>query len=167
MIRIRENLNRIRSAISQAGGKTGARVGIGAVVLILLLFISALWTTQSKRAVKKTVVSENYASPLEVLLSQDGSRLYVLCQQSGEVRVLNANTYAVEKNIAVGHVPRGFSLSPDGARLFVVNSWDDSLSVIDTGKLSVVATWKVGAQTALCGQSHQQRYRCLECAERR
>ncbi len=41
-------------------------------------------------------------------------------------------SYAVIKSIAVGRVPRGFSLSPDGSRLFVTNSWDDTLSVIDT-----------------------------------
>jgi YVTN family beta-propeller protein len=46
----------------------------------------------------------------------------------------------------VGHVPRGFSLSPDGARLFVTNSWDDTLSVIDTKTLAVTATWPVGAE---------------------
>jgi hypothetical protein len=41
----------------------------------------------------------------------------------------------VIKNIAGRRVPRGFSLSPDGARLFVTNSWDDTLSVIDTKTL--------------------------------
>ena len=46
----------------------------------------------------------------------------------------------------MGRVPRGFSLSPDGRRLFVTNSWDDTLSVIDTGTLNVVATWPVGAE---------------------
>jgi YVTN family beta-propeller protein len=90
--------------------------------------------------------SADYASPLEVLLSPDGARLYVLCQQSEEVRVLNAASYAVIKNIAVGRVPRGISLSPDGARLFVTNSWDDTLSVIDTKTLAVAATWPVGAE---------------------
>ena len=89
---------------------------------------------------------QDYASPLEVLLSPDGARLYVLCQQSEEVRVLDAASYAVIKNIAVGRVPRGFSLSPDGARLFVTNSWDDTLSVIDTQTLAVTATWPVGAE---------------------
>ena len=77
----------------------------------------------------------------------DGARLYVLCQDSEEVRVLDAASYAPIKSIAVGHVPRGFSLSPDGARLFVANSWDDTLSVIDTQthwRLS--ATWPVGAE---------------------
>jgi YVTN family beta-propeller protein len=88
----------------------------------------------------------NYASPLEVLLSPDGSRLYVLCQQSKEVRVLDAASYAVIKNISVGRVPRGFSLSPDGGRLFVTNTWDDTLSVIDTRALAVTATWPVGAE---------------------
>jgi YVTN family beta-propeller protein len=89
---------------------------------------------------------EAYASPLEVLLSSDGARLYILCQQAEEVRVLDAASYAVVKNIAVGRVPRGFSLSPDGKRLFVANSWDDTLSVIDTGTLTVAATWPVGAE---------------------
>jgi YVTN family beta-propeller protein len=31
-----------------------------------------------------------------------------LCQESEEIRVLDAASYAVIKNIAVGRVPRGF-----------------------------------------------------------
>lgn len=87
-----------------------------------------------------------YASPVEVLYSQDGRRLYVLCQGSAEVRVLDAATYAAIKNIGVGRMPRGFSMSPDGKRLFVANSWDDTVSVIDTGTLEVTATWPVSAE---------------------
>jgi YVTN family beta-propeller protein len=90
--------------------------------------------------------AEDYASPLELLFSPDGARLYVLCQQSAEVRVLDAASYAVIKKIAVGREPRGFSLSPSGDRLFVTNSWDDTLSVIDTRTLAVTATWPVGAE---------------------
>ena len=88
----------------------------------------------------------DYASPLELLFSPDGLRLYVLCQQSEEVRVLDATSFAVIKNIAVGRVPRGISLSPSGDRLFVTNTWDDTLSVIDTRTLAVTATWPVGAE---------------------
>ena len=55
-------------------------------------------------------------------------------------------TMRPSKTIAVGKVPRGFSLSPDGSRLFVANSWDDTVSVIDTLSLEVVATWPVGAE---------------------
>jgi len=88
----------------------------------------------------------DYASPVEVLFSKDGARLYVLCQQANEVRVLNAANYSAIKSIPVGQVPRGFSLSPKGDRLFVANSWDDTLSVIDTQSLEVVATWPVAAE---------------------
>jgi YVTN family beta-propeller protein len=108
------------------------------------LLAAALWTDHPVRASDAEDV--DYASPLEVLLSPDGARLYVLCQQSEEVRMLDAATYAVIKTITVGRVPRGFSLSPDGARLFVTNSWDDTLSVIDTRTLTVTATWPVGAE---------------------
>jgi YVTN family beta-propeller protein len=128
------------------GAGTGlALLGVASLPLVLL--------SSSNRPVRAAedeetaeANAEDYASPLEVLLSPDGARLYVLCQQSEEVRVLNATSFAVVKKIAVGRVPRGLSLSPDGARLFVTNSWDDTLSVIDTRTLAVTATWPVGAE---------------------
>jgi YVTN family beta-propeller protein len=78
----------------------------------------------------------------------------------------------------VGRVPRGFSLSPDGKRLFVTNSWDDTLSVIDTNTLAVTATWPVGCgafergggsrrQAAVCGQPDQQRRGGAGCGDGR
>ena len=88
----------------------------------------------------------DYASPLELQFSPDGARLYVLCQGSNEVRVLNASTFAVIKTIAVGKVPRGLALSPNGERLYVTNAWDDTLSVIDTHTLEVVGTWPVAGE---------------------
>jgi YVTN family beta-propeller protein len=118
--------------------------GTALATLALALLTVVLRTDRPVRAAEADDM--DYASPLEVLLSPDGTRLYVLCQQSEEVRVLDAATYAVIKTIAVGKVPRGFSLSPDGARLFVTNSWDDTLSVIDTRTLTVTATWPVGAE---------------------
>jgi len=121
--------------------KAGMMVGLAGLAA-LALFCPAMIRPVRANAGE----DENYASPLEVLLSPDGARLFVLCQQSEEVRVLDAATYAVIKNIAVGRVPRGFSLSPDGKRLFVTNSWDDTLSVIDTSALEVTATWTVGAE---------------------
>ena len=118
--------------------------GTGLTALAVALLAVALWTDRPVRASEADAV--DYASPLELLFSPDGARLYVLCQQSEEVRVLDAATYAVIKNIAVGRVPRGISLSPSGDRLFVTNTWDDSLSVIDTRTLAVTATWPVGAE---------------------
>ena len=88
----------------------------------------------------------DYASPLELEFSPDGERLYVLCEGTDEIRVLDGNTYAPIKSIAVGHWPRGMGLSAAGDRLYVTNTWDDTLTVIDTGALRVVATWHVGME---------------------
>jgi len=125
-----------------------AGAALGLALLAVAACTVALLPGRAVHADERTnaVDGEDYASPLEVLLSPDGARLYVLCQQSEDVRVLDAVTFVVIKSIAVGRVPRGFSLSPDGARLFVTNSWDDTLSVIDTRTLAVVATWPVGAE---------------------
>jgi YVTN family beta-propeller protein len=90
--------------------------------------------------------SLSYASPVELLFSRNGTQLYVLCQGSDQLRVLDAATFAAIKTIPVGHIPRGFSLAPDGKRLFVANTWDDTISVIDTATLEVVATWSVAAE---------------------
>lgn len=125
--------------------------GVAAALLgsVAALLGVALWNGGPARAAittGRTGEVLTYASPVEMLYSQDGTRLYVLCQGSEEVRVLDAASYAEIKRIPVGQVPRGFSFSPDGSRLFVTNTWDDTLSVIDTHTLSVVATWTVGAE---------------------
>jgi len=88
--------------------------------------------------------TEPYASPLEVLLSPDGSRIYVLCEGTGDVRILDAASGRTLRTIGVGHNPRGLAFSPDGRRLFVTNSWDDTVSVIDVKSGAVEATWSAG-----------------------
>ena len=134
-------------------GMDGAQLGLRIVMACLSLLAVALVAvgTLNGPAVHageegRSAESVNYASPLEILLSPDGARLFVLCQGSEEIRVLDSATFTVIKKIAVGRVPRGFSLSPDGKSLFVTNSWDDTLSVVDTTRLEVTATWPVGAE---------------------
>lgn len=122
------------------------KIGMRVAVIVMASLLSTLWTMRPVRAAIQNNSAITYASPLEVLFSPDGVRLYVLCQQSNEVRVLNTTNNAVIKTIAVGRAPRGFSLSSSGDRLFVANSWDDTISVIDTAKLEVSAIWPVGAE---------------------
>ena len=48
------------------------------------------------------------------------------------------------RRIAVGRVPKGFRLLADGTRLYVANSWSDTVSEIDTASLTVVRTLPAG-----------------------
>ena len=92
-----------------------------------MLLCVALWNAGKVSAATPpgSKAEMEYASPLELLFSPDGARIYVLCQESDEVRVLDAATYAPIGAVPVGHVPRGIALSAKGDRLFVANSWDD------------------------------------------
>jgi YVTN family beta-propeller protein len=123
---------------------------VAAACVLVFLLASVLWPSISRpvHADEHSAAGDwlNYASPLELLFSPNGGRVYVLCQQSDEIRVLDASTFAPIKIIQVGHVPRGIALSATGDRLYVANSWDDTLSVIDTQSLATVATWPVGAE---------------------
>ena len=126
-----------------------AKAGLLAASLLTAALLAApQWTTKSVHAaaVPRTAEPLVYASPVETLFSSDGARLYVLCQQSNQIRALDAATYKLIATIAVGRVPRGFALSHDGSRLFVANSWDDTVSVIDARTLQVTATWPVAAE---------------------
>jgi YVTN family beta-propeller protein len=120
--------------------------GLCALVTAVFCMVLRSGGSVSAATPPETGTELEYASPLELMFSPDGTRIYVLCNESDEVRVIDAATYAPIKSIAVGHQPRGFSLSPDGTRLFVANSWDDTVSVIGTHTLEVVATWPVGAE---------------------
>lgn len=99
-----------------------------------------------------------YASPVEMLFSHDGKRLFVLCQGSDEVRVLDAATYQPIAKVHVGHLPRGFSLSPDSRRLLVANTWDDTVSIIDLASLQVTATWHSSAEPSSAVESRNGKW---------
>jgi YVTN family beta-propeller protein len=134
-------------------------LGACAAALAATMVCGSLWN-RTAHAIAAGASGEilNYCSPVEMMFSPDGARLYVLSSQSGEVRVLNATTYAPIKTIAVGHSPRGFSLSADGSRLFVANSWDDTVSVIDTRSLEVIETWPVAAEPSSVVEDRAGRY---------
>jgi YVTN family beta-propeller protein len=85
-----------------------------------------------------------YLSPREMVLSLDGRWLYVMCEASDEVRVVDSQSGRVVKTVAVGHVPRGIALSPDGKKLYIANSWDDTATEIDTDSLKVARTLATG-----------------------
>ena len=144
-------------------GQIGVRAGVVVAIATVgaAVFGFGNWTARTalaSDATGRTGELLEYASPVEMLFSPDGSRLYVLCQQSRQVRVLDAKTHAEIKRVAVGQAPRGFSLSPRGDRLFVANSWDDTVSVIDTKSLVVLATWGVAAEPSSVVEDRAGKY---------
>ena len=65
---------------------------------------------------------------------------YVTNSGSNNVSVIDTSTNTVTATIAVGNVPEGVAVSPDGTRAYVPNLVDSTVSVIDTASQTVVAT---------------------------
>jgi YVTN family beta-propeller protein len=89
-------------------------------------------------------INLRYLSPIEMALSPDGRLLYVVCQASDELRVVDLASGKVVIAVPVGHVPRGIVLSPDGRQIYVTNAWSDTVSVIDAATLKPVRTLPTG-----------------------
>lgn len=87
---------------------------------------------------------DTYLSPREISVSSDGRWLYVVCEQSDQLLVVNAITEKVEARVDVGHIPRGLALSPDEKWVYVASSWTDKISVIDRSKMQVVRELTAG-----------------------
>ena len=83
-----------------------------------------------------------YPSPIELAVTPDGARLFVLCEGTDELIVADAQTGKIAGRVQVGRVPKGLWLQ--GRYAFVANSWSDTVSVVDSTTLQVTHTLKAG-----------------------
>jgi len=123
-----------------SGASFRLMANIAAIFAVALLAIAAKPAAKQSEALPK----ERYLSPIEMVFSLDGHLLYVVCQDSDEVRVVNVDSSEVIGTVPVGHIPRGIAISPDGRQLYVTNAASDSVSVIDTATLKMVQTLPTG-----------------------
>ena len=85
-----------------------------------------------------------YKTPLNLALSPDGSELYVACEASNTVVIVDVAAREAVSEIATGGQPTDVTFSPDGLRAYVTNRLDDSLSVISTRARRLLHTVPVG-----------------------
>ena len=109
------------------------------------------WTchvyTQKDNFIAK-VMSETYVSPYTLTLSSDGSRLYVVGQESNQLVVVDAEAGKVLEKIGVGERPHTIALSPDGLSAYVSNQWADNIYRIDLMESRITDTLSGGSGPA-------------------
>jgi len=85
-----------------------------------------------------------YKTPFNLVVSPDGKRLFVACEASDSLVVVDTVAREVVAEIAVGHLPHGVCLSPSGDLAYVSNRGSDTVSVIDTSNITLAADIVVG-----------------------
>lgn len=98
----------------------------------------------SRRAAYAVPEDDLYKSPIQMMLSRDGRRLFVACENSGEVLVVDTGTRRVVAGVKTGKDPFGLALSLDESRLYVSNRWDDNVTVVNAASMEVIGQIAVG-----------------------
>ncbi len=119
-------------------------IKLAPIFALILIAVAARPTAKSS----ETGITERYLSPIEMALSADGRRLYVVCQASDELRIVDTESNRLIKTIALGRAPRGITLSPDSQQIYITNANDDTVSVIDAATLKVTRTLATGFEPA-------------------
>jgi YVTN family beta-propeller protein len=101
-----------------------------------------------KTGLAAKLVNTRYLSPINLTVSGDGKRLYVVAQESNALLIIDAEKNKVINKISVGTQPHSVILSKDGQKAFVSNQWSDNVSVIDLSSGRVTDTIKTGSGPA-------------------
>jgi gliding motility-associated-like protein len=70
--------------------------------------------------------------PVSAAITPDGSKVYVTCQASNTVAIIDTKTNKVVATIPVAASPTDIVMSPDGTQVFVAHLNDDKITVINT-----------------------------------
>jgi YVTN family beta-propeller protein len=82
--------------------------------------------------------------PAHIILTPDGSTVYVTNGGENTVTAIDAETMAVVATVPVGESPHGARPSPDGQWIYVANANGTTLSVIETAANTRAADIEVG-----------------------
>jgi YVTN family beta-propeller protein len=90
------------------------------------------------------VTGPRYLSPIDLKLSPDGQQLYVVCEDSDLLLLVDTHNWQVTGRVKVGHKPKGIALSPNGKSLYVSNEWENTISEIDAHSFQTRRTLQAG-----------------------
>jgi YVTN family beta-propeller protein len=91
----------------------------------------------------KITQEPRYKTPLNMALSPDGKEIYVACEASHTIIVVDVQKLKKIAEIKVGRHPTDVTFNPDGTVVYVSNRLDDTVSVIDVSSRKVINTFAV------------------------
>ena len=78
--------------------------------------------------------------PHGMVLSPDGTRLYVVQRKLNQLAIIDVATRKVERTQALGSRPDMLAITPDGQTLFVISRNDDKLYKVAAADLRVLGS---------------------------
>jgi len=124
-------------------------IKINIVFVWLLIFITNGQAVQAAQCEVNSVAlgSALFDLPGAMVATSDGNWLLALDENAGDIKVVSTTEQKVVTSVFLpGIEPRGLTLSPDGARLYVGGAFDTGIAVVDISaaeptKWQVIDTW--------------------------
>jgi len=123
-----------------------SRTAVGLTLALLASFCWHLPRAAASPLLDHVLENANlrYLSPVDLKLSPDGQRLYVVCEDSDSVLAVNTSTGEVVARVQVGDKPKSMAISPNGKTLYVTNERSGSVTAIDTASFEARRTIQAG-----------------------
>jgi YVTN family beta-propeller protein len=101
-------------------------------------------TPEARREAVRASLEVTYKTPVNLAFRPDGREVWVACESSHSVVVVDAATRRPVAEISVGGHPHDVTFLPDGTRAYVSNRLDDDVSIVDVATRQVIGTLPVG-----------------------
>ncbi len=145
-------MGRRGSPVAQMKRWEEAAIGIAAIAMILasLLMVATkpVRVSAAGRGMGATVERLEgrawYLSPVALQISHDGLWLYVVCEDSDVMLVVDTRAGRVVRSVEVGKRPKGIAISPDGKTLYVSDEASNAVTEIDAQSFAVRRTLAAG-----------------------
>ena len=105
-----------------------------------------MWLESIAKENKQQII---YKTPFNLAITRDGNRLFVACEASNSMIVVQTHDNKILAEIPIGMQPHYACLSPDEDRIYVSNRASDNVSVIDA------KTYKVLSEIAVGDEPHE------------
>jgi YVTN family beta-propeller protein len=93
---------------------------------------------------EKASAEPRYKTPVNLAATPDGREIWVACEASDTLVVIDAHEWKKLAEVDIGRQPNDVTFSPDGRTAYASNRLDDSVSVIDVATRDLRATIEVG-----------------------
>jgi len=104
------------------------------------------------------LINADYHSPINLALSADAGKLFVVAEESNTLLVVDTEKRKVIDRIKVGERPHSVILDKAGINAYVSNQWSDYVSVIDLDEMRVVGSLKTGNGPAGLALGSDEKY---------
>ncbi len=140
------------SSVAQMKRWEEVAIGVAAIAMIfaalLMVATKPVRVAAAGRGMGTTVErlegGARYLSPVALQISHDGLWLYVVCEDSDEMLVVDTREGRVARRVEVGKRPKGIAISPDGKTLYVSDEASDAVTELDAQSFAMRRTLATG-----------------------